>query len=168
MPAPEPPPVTVRPATRSDLAAVVELRIALLREHAHNPVYGRLRPDAPRRAERLFAAQLASADEVTLLAEREGRAVGILRCLLGTGSPLLEPEHYGYVASVYVLPEARRTGVLRALLAEAERWCRDRGLDELRLHNASDNATANATWTALGFEVVEHLRVRPLGHPPPR
>ena len=40
----------VRPATLGNLDVVVELRVALLREHSENAIYGRLRPDAPRRA----------------------------------------------------------------------------------------------------------------------
>ena len=129
-------------------------------------VYGRLRADAPRRARRLFAAQLASDDEVTFLAEQDGGVVGILRCMEGTGSPLLEPARYGYVASVYVRPAARRGGVLHLLMNAAEEWCRERGLDEVRLHNASDNPLANAAWDALGFQVAEHLRVRSLPDAP--
>ncbi|MGE5728623.1 MAG: hypothetical protein ACM34L_08490, partial [Gemmatimonas sp.] len=42
--------LTVREATMADLAIVVELRLALLREHSENPIYRRLRPDAPARA----------------------------------------------------------------------------------------------------------------------
>src|SRR5690606_37681937 len=111
---------------------------------------------------RLFADQLANRSEVTYLAEREGEVVGILRCMVAHNSPLLLPDRYGYIASVYVRPAARRRGVLRALMDAAERWCERRGLAELRLHNASDNALAEATWPALGFEVAEVLRVRTL------
>ena len=161
-PSPEPPPPAVRPATLADLDAVVALRIALLREHAHNPVYGRLRDDAPQRARRLFASQIESPHEVTLLAERRGRAVGILRCVDAAGSPLLHPAHYAYVSSVYVAPSERRSGVLKALMNAAETWSRERGLTEMRLHNAADNPVAGATWEAMGFEVVEVLRVRTL------
>ena len=77
--------------------------------------------------------------------------------------PLLDPAQYAYVSSVYVLPNARERGVLHAMLAAADAWCVERGLDEMRLHNAADNPLANAAWEALGFEVVEHLRVRSLG-----
>jgi ribosomal protein S18 acetylase RimI-like enzyme len=80
----------------------------------------------------------------------------------GRGSPLLDPPRYGYVASVYVLPEARRGGVLRRLLDAAVAWSRARGLDELRLHAAADSVTANAAWRAMGFAVAEHLFVRRL------
>ena len=168
--APRPAAVAIRTATAADLDVVVRLRLALLREHAGNPVYGRLRADAPERARRLFAAQLASTREVTFLAERtsgrrDDRIVGILRCIDSVGSPLLDPERYGYVASVYVVPAARREGVLHQLLDAAVAWCEPRGLDELRLHSAADNDTGNAAWAALGFAVAEHLRVRPVRVP---
>jgi ribosomal protein S18 acetylase RimI-like enzyme len=154
----------VRRATPADLDEVVALRLALLRSHGGNAVYGRLREDAPARARTLFRDQLASTQEVTWLAVRPdtGAPIGILRCMEGRGSPLLDPPRYGYVASVYVVPEARRGGVMRALLERAVAWSRERGLDELRLHAASDNEGGVAAWRALGFGVAEHLLVRPL------
>ena len=151
--------LTVRAATMADLAVVVELRLALLREHAQNPIYRRLRPDAPARASRLFASQLRCSSEVLFLAESDGVAVGVLRCVASAGLPLLFPARHGYISSVYVVPSARRHGVLRALFTSAIGWCRERGLREARLHNAVENETANAVWDALGFQVVEHLRV---------
>ena len=151
--------LTVRAATMADLSVVIELRLALLREHSQNPIYRRLRPDAPARASRLFAAQLRCASEVTFLAESDGVAVGVLRCVASAGLPLLFPARHGYISSVYVVPSARRHGVLRALFTSAIGWCRARGLCEARLHNAVENDTANAVWDALGFQVVEHLRV---------
>lgn len=154
---------TVRIATPADLDCVVALRLALLREARDNVVYGRLRPDAERRARRLFRQQLESADEVTFLGEYEGTAAGVLRCIESHGSPLLDPDRYAYVSSVYVMPAARRMGLLRALLERASVWCRARGLAEMRLHSTVDAASANAAWDALGFEIVEHLRIRPIG-----
>jgi ribosomal protein S18 acetylase RimI-like enzyme len=158
--------LVVRPATEDDLAVIVELRVALLHEHRHNPVYGRTRRDLAPRARRLFLAQLRAPNEVTLLAERHGKVVGILRCLHSVGHPLLHPEAYGYISSVYVKPQARRAGVLRALLDEAVRWCRERGLGEIRLHCAADNRVSNAAWEALGFGIVEHLRLRVINGDP--
>lgn len=154
------PPISVRRATAADLETVVALRLALLREECQSPGYGRVRPGVARRARQLFRVQLESPAEVTLLAEQDGVAQGILRCAESNGHPLLEPDHYAYVSSVYVVPAARRSGVVRALLSEASHWCRDRNLVEMRLHNAADSAVANAAWDALGFTVVEHLRVR--------
>ncbi len=154
--------VTVRQATEDDLPAVVELRVSLLREHRSDPIYGRVRRDFIARARRLFLSQLRSPNEVTLLAERQATAIGILRCVHSAGHPLLNPETYGYISSVYVRREARRAGVLRALVRAASGWCRERGLDELRLHSAAHNPVSNAAWEALGFRIVEHLRMKPL------
>jgi ribosomal protein S18 acetylase RimI-like enzyme len=152
------PALQVRPATPADLAHVVELRMALLREHASNPIYARLRPDARDRARRMFAAQLTSTNEQIFLAEDAGVVIGIIRCVDSSGSPLLEPARYGYISSAYVKPEARRRGALRALVGAARRWCAERGLDEARLHSVAGDEASNRAWSALGFEIVEHMR----------
>ncbi|MEO5815120.1 MAG: GNAT family N-acetyltransferase [Gemmatimonadaceae bacterium] len=157
--------IRVRDASVRDLDAVMELRLALLREHPEHPIYGRLRADVSARARELFATQLRSPTETIFLAEREESVVGILRCVESMGSPLLEPSRYAYVSSVYVRPEARRLGVLRALLQAAERWAHARGLDQMRLHNVAGSPSAEGAWSALGFQVVEQVRVRSV---PPR
>ena len=152
--------LAVRRAGIADLPTVVELRLALLREHGGNAVYRRLRPDAEKRAYELFRAQLEADDQITLLAERDARAVGILRCADTVGSPLLYPSRYAYVSSVYVVPSGRRNGVLRAMFAVAESWAAARGLGEMRLHNVPENPASAGAWDALGFGIVEHLRFR--------
>jgi len=47
-------------------------------------------------------------------------------------------------------------------------WCTERGIDEMRLHNAASSADAAGAWEALGFEVVEHVRRRSLREAPSR
>jgi GNAT superfamily N-acetyltransferase len=152
----------VRPAAPRDLDAVVELRIALLREHPDHPIYGRLRPEVDRRARELFLAQIRSRTETILLAELGGEVVGIIRCVESIGSPLLEPARYAYVSSAYVRPDVRRRGVLRAMMKEVERWCLARGLDQMRLHNVAGSEAAEHAWDALGFAIVEQVRLRSL------
>lgn len=151
--------VEVRRATSYDLDVVVALRIALLREYREHPVYGRLRPDAEIRARPIFAAQIDSDRESIFLAEVNGVAVGMLRCVESPSSPLLIPDRYCYVSSAYVRPEYRRRGILRALLARGQQWCREHGLSEMRLHNVGTRSSSAATWDALGFEVVEQVRL---------
>jgi ribosomal protein S18 acetylase RimI-like enzyme len=154
--------LAVRPARLDDLDQIVALRVALLREYREHPLYTELRDDVHDRARELYFSQLTAPDETIFLAERAGRVVGLLRCVDTPGSPLLMPERYCYVSSVYVMPAERRRGVLRALLAAAERWCEQRGLAEMRLHNAASARTAAAVWSAFGFEVVEEVRRRRL------
>lgn len=152
----------VRQALPGDLDIVVELRFALLVEHSANPIYSRLRPDARERARGVYGTQLGSDREIMFLAHElaAGPAVGVLRCVESLGSPLFYPERYGYVSSAYVRPAHRRRGVLRLMLASAEQWCVERGLTEIRLHNASENRDAAAAWATLGFGAVEELRLR--------
>lgn len=152
----------VRRATLDDLSAIVELRLSLLGEYRDHPMYGNLRPDAPARAHELFRAQLLSHNEAMFVAQADGSPMGVLRCADTPVSPLLFPDRYGYVSSVYVRPGERRKGVLRALLAAAEAWCAERGIDEMRLHNTVESVAAQA-WGSLGFDVVEQVRRRPVG-----
>jgi GNAT superfamily N-acetyltransferase len=153
----------VRRATVADLAVVIELRLALLREYADHPVYGRLRDDVDARARPVFEHQIKAADQAIFLAERDGEIAGIARAADVKGSPLLIPERYCYVTSVYVRPAHRHHGVLSALMDHVEDWARSRGLPEMRLHNSSMNDTARTAWDQLGFEVNEEVRLKRVG-----
>jgi GNAT superfamily N-acetyltransferase len=153
--------ISVRAATADDLDRIVALRLALLDEYEGHLVFGRVHPDAATRAPQLCARQLASPRDLFLLAEAGGRAVGLLRLTESRASPLLRPERFAHVSSVYVRPAYRRRGVLKALLAHADAWCAERGLPEMRLHNVPGGVAA-ATWAALGFGVAEEVRTRPL------
>jgi GNAT superfamily N-acetyltransferase len=154
--------LSVRTARVGDLDQIVALRMALLREYREHPLYTDLREDAPARARELYYTQLAAPDETIFLAERSGSVIGLLRCVDAPGSPLLLPERYCYISSVYVVPAERRRGVLRALVAAAELWCAERGLGEMRLHNTASADTAGQVWSAFGFDVVEEVRRRVL------
>ena len=149
----------VRAATPADLDTVVALRLALLQEHQANPLFERLHPEAPERARELYRSHLASSDQVILLAERAAAAVGILRCVHSRSSPLLLPEEYGYVSSAYVVPGERQMGILKALFDEGVRWCRSRGLGEIRLYVSVEDQIARSAWSSLGFAAVEELRI---------
>lgn len=154
--------VRVRQATLADAPRIAELRIALLQVHGTNAIYSRLRRDAPARALTLTKDQLAADGQVMFVATSDDTIVGVLRCIDQRGHRLLRPSRYALISTVYVDPTARRQGVLRSLMNAAIEWSRERGLTEMRLQNAVDNPLALAVWDALGFEVVEQIRIRPL------
>jgi aminoglycoside 6'-N-acetyltransferase I len=60
-----------------------------------------------------------------------------------------------YVEEWFVMPEARRMGVGRALIAAAEAWARERGYPELASDALLDNLVSQSAHRALGFEEVE-------------
>lgn len=154
--------VVVRAATPADIDTVVALRLQLLRDEARSPLFAHPRSDAAQQARLLCEAQLASPVEVTLLAIDDAAAVGLLRCSVSRAPRLVHPTRYGFLTSAYVAPSHRRRGVLRALLREAETWCRARGLGEVRLHCTTENLEGNATWEALGYTPAELVRRRTL------
>jgi GNAT superfamily N-acetyltransferase len=155
--------ISVQRATLDDLDTVIELRLSLLREYHDHPIYGRLHPDAEARARPVFQRQIQSPDQAIFLAGREGRIAGIARCVDSRGSPLLMPDRYCYVTSVYVRPEHRRQGVLLALMRAIEDWAAQRGLTEMRLHNSTLNAATRSAWDRLGFEINEEVRLKQIG-----
>lgn len=154
--------VHVRRATLADVERIAELRLALLGEHKSNALYSRLRRDAPARAIELTEEQLASDHETMFLATKGERIVGMVRCIEQRGHRLLRPSRFALISTVYVEPAFRRRGVLRSLMEAATGWSRERGLTEMRLQNAIDNPLALAAWDALGFRVVEQIRLRTL------
>ena len=60
-----------------------------------------------------------------------------------------------YVEGWYVLPEARRRGIGRALMAAAETWAGERGYTEIASAALIDNLLSERAHRALGFLEVE-------------
>lgn len=146
----------------ADAERIAELRLALLAEHKTNAIYSRIRGDASARAIELTKQQLEADRQVMFVATDGDRVVGVLRCIDMRGHRLLRPSRYAMISTVYVEPAARRKGVLRSLMDAAVEWSRARKLTEMRLQNAADNPLAVAAWDALGFQVVEQIRLRSL------
>jgi len=67
----------------------------------------------------------------------------------------------GHIADIVVAPEARGRGVGKALLAEAERWSRDRGYQLLTLNVFVENRGPQAVYEAAGFhaEAIKYVKV---------
>lgn len=154
--------VVVRRATVKDLPAIVGLRMALLREEARNPLFAHPHPDATRRAARLTRAELTARDQVLLLAMRDHGVVGMLRCRAVRRTPLVADARQAVVTTVFVTPSQRRSGVLRALLGAADRWCRQQRLSGMRLQCALNNDVGRRAWESLGFKAAELLYLRPV------
>lgn len=63
----------------------------------------------------------------------------------------------GYIEGWYVDPDLRRAGVGRALVAAAEAWARDLGLQEMASDALIDNAVSHQAHRALGYHEVERI-----------
>lgn len=143
-----------------DLGAVVALRLALLREESRSPLFAHPHPDAQRRALRLTRAEMTAEGQVLLVAVHRQEIVGILRCRAARRTPLVADARQAVVTTVYVTPAHRRTGVLRALLGAADRWCRRHRLTGMRLQCAMENVVGQSAWESLGFQPAELVYLR--------
>jgi GNAT superfamily N-acetyltransferase len=104
-------------------------------------------------AERLAAGVLAALTDPArgryLIARDQGRQVG---CLLVTYEwSDWRNAMFWWIQSVYVVPEARRGGVFRALYRATEAQAQDEGACGLRLYVEHANETAQRTYRELGM-----------------
>ena len=137
--------MTVREAIASDLDTVRELWEALYAECPE--------PEHERKEWENIAAdvEIAIDEHVALLAEEDGRAVGLLLGRAKSG-------RIGYVSDLYVRPDHRRRGIARALLYEGVRRL---GREVVTLDVDASNAAARAFYVRLGFhEQSSRLAVR--------
>ncbi|HEX7325212.1 MAG TPA: GNAT family N-acetyltransferase [Rhodanobacteraceae bacterium] len=135
--------VEIRAATASDIPFLVDCNaaMALLTEHKT------LDRDVLTRGTRaVFDAPRHGAYRV---ADRAGKPAG---CLLVTYEwSDWRNGDWWWIQSVYVVPEARRHGVFRALYADTQRRARAAGAVGLRLYVERENARAQQTYAALGM-----------------
>jgi ribosomal protein S18 acetylase RimI-like enzyme len=91
-----------------------------------------------------------------LVAERGGEVVGSLMVTFEWSD--WRDGHFWWIQSVYVLPQARRQGVFRALYRHVQAMVeRDASVCGLRLYVEACNARAQSTYAALGMARTHYL-----------
>jgi ribosomal protein S18 acetylase RimI-like enzyme len=139
----------VRTAKETDAEGVLELLLRL-DEQTRFMMYepGERSTSVGRQAETLRAL-LASGNSTLLLAEEDGRPVGFLEA---TGGAFRRSRHVVHLV-IGVLKEHAGRGIGSALMAETERWARERGIRRLELTVQTHNRTARALYEKMGFAV---------------
>ena len=129
-----------------------------------------MRPDEMPQVQTMMHALLPAepsydfCEEAVWVWEREGGGLG------GFVSVSLRPWAQGcastpvpFIEAWWVAPDLRRTGVGGALVSAAERWCLERGYDELGSDAELHNDVSLRAHAALGFEPtlrVQYFRKR--------
>lgn len=133
----------VRPAREGDAATVTRFNVAMALETEHLAL-------DPERAGRGVRALLADAQKgLYFVAERDGATVGQLMVTYEWSD--WRNAFWWWIQSVWVEPQARRTGVYRALYAHVLEAARAAGCCGVRLYVERDNRRAMATYRALGM-----------------
>jgi GNAT superfamily N-acetyltransferase len=136
--------VTIRPATSADADFLAAGNAAMALETEHKRLDGEVVGAGVR-------AVLADAARGRyFVAEREARPVGQLMLTYEWSD--WRNGTFWWIQSVYVLPEARRNGVFRALFHHVEQLAsRDPGVCGIRLYVERENGRAQATYRHCGL-----------------
>jgi len=134
--------ITIRPAGPADLAQVVSLIHELMHHHGVQP------PDTVSLTASVSAIFKAS-DHVLLVAEEEGRAIGLCALLFSistwSASPVCELQ------DVLVTEDRRRADIGRGLIEHAQQIARTRGCARFFLLAEYWNLEAHAFYRSLGL-----------------
>jgi GNAT superfamily N-acetyltransferase len=141
---------TVRQAATGDLEALVAGNIALADETE------RVRLDAATLRLGIQALLESRAPGRYWVAELDGRVAGQLLITFEWSD--WRNRMVWWIQSVYVVPEVRGSGVLRALYGVARREALAAGAGGLRLYVDTSNTRAQSAYTALGMK-GDHYRV---------
>ena len=142
-------PIHVRPAAAADTERLVDFNCRLAAETEDKT----LDRDVVRRG--VMAVLAEPARGRYRVAERDGRVVGALAVTVEWSD--WRDGEWWWLQSVYVVAEARRSGVFAALWAELEREARERPeVLGLRLYVEHDNTTAQATYRRVGMQPLPY------------
>jgi GNAT superfamily N-acetyltransferase len=141
--------IEIRAATIDDVDAIVRIN-----QRSASEGFGEAAPEFPivdtRELRSRVAASLARAEAEELVAERDGRVVGLI--VVGLSRDPDAPTNGGEVRALYVDPPAWRTGVGSALLAAGLEVLRDSGYVAAALWSFAENSRANDFYEDQGFE----------------
>jgi aminoglycoside 6'-N-acetyltransferase I len=141
--------VHIRAATRDDGPVWVRMRHALWpdEEDGHS-----------KEMRAYFAGTLRMPLEVLIAVDDAGEAVGFAELSIRSYAEDCVTDRVAYLEGWYVVPDARRTGVGRALIAAAEGWARAQGCTEFGSDALLDNTVSAAAHRALGFAETARIR----------
>jgi len=111
--------------------------------------------DAPTlsdRLDRLLGRPLVHRVLVAPAAQDEAKLLGALHA---SRRETIESEDYAEIAALVVDESARKTGVGKALVAAAERWARDLGMNAVRVRSNVVRSGAHAFYERLGYRVLK-------------
>jgi ribosomal protein S18 acetylase RimI-like enzyme len=131
------PPLTIAPIEDADIAAVIALwqRCGLSRPW-NDPADD--------------IARARNGANAAVLAGRDGGAL-VASVLVG------HDGHRGWVYYVAVDPDCRHKGYGRIIMAAAEDWLRERGIEKLQLMVRPDNSQVQAFYQSLGYLEQERI-----------
>ena len=144
--------VHIRPAGKSDEAALGRLGAALMRQHHASDPRRFILTDRPEAGYgRFLVSQLADPDYLVMVAEHSNEIVGYVFAGIEPTSWRDLRGPCGFIHDVYVHESVRRQGTGLALVRAAIAWIHSRGMSQVVLWSKSGNDAAQGMFAKLGF-----------------
>ena len=105
-----------------------------------------------------FMTLLDGPSGAIIVAESEGRIVGMLLAQTKVGLPYSQTRLSGYIRDVAVTKEFRRRGIGKQLVDEAIKFLKSQNVEYIDLITGTANETSNEFWEAMDFK--ESLKIR--------
>jgi len=108
--------------------------------------------------DQFLAGKLRQPLAVLLAFNSSGDAVGFAELSIRSYAEDCMTDYVAYLEGWYVVPDARRHGVGKALVRAAEDWARSQGCTEFASDALIDNHVSAAAHRALGFQETVQIR----------
>ena len=110
-------------------------------------------PSDPEAAKRWLQHNMEAQRSIIFTADTGSELLGLTQLYPALCS--VDLVEYYVLYDLYVLENARRQGVARALMNAASHWAREQGAARLDLETARDNAAGQALYRDLGYTLDE-------------
>ena len=151
----------IKKLTQGDYDAALALYSQLDRIHYETrpDYFGKRDVSFPPKA---YKESLVDPNCLLLGAFEDNKLLGIVEATLLNKSGMIEGVKTASLDNIYVLPEARRKGVAKALFLEVEAWARRKGAVRLDLHVWDFNQDALNLYRCMGMEYQYHVMEKQL------
>lgn len=155
----------IRPVAAPDRDAVEALWSALHEEQERLDERFSMADDARQRWRNDFQGWLRGTGRWMWVAEREERIVGFLTAERNYLPPIYRAVNELFLTEIFVLPEARRLGVGRALVEKAIALASEEEVERIRLIALSKNDVSHAFWRSFGAAPFSETLLLQVGEP---
>ena len=137
-----------------DGICAVYQELDLLHAEALPTIFRRL--DRPATARKFVADAIKKDDAILLVAESEGRIVGVGHVCVRDARdyPMFLPRKYAWVESLAVGRDCQRRGIGRVLMECLHEWAIDKGVVQIELNVWEFNQGAISFYETLGYETA--------------
>jgi ribonuclease HI/GNAT superfamily N-acetyltransferase len=149
----------VRPASMKDMDGMNRVWAEVEEQHASALPSVFRRVANPARDRGYVAAILADSNSAIFVAELKNAIVGLVQVMLQEAPdvPYMVPRRFAKVSDLVVAKSYRQNGVGSLLLAEAEKWAKNKRAESLELNVYEFNSAARGFYENLGFTTASRL-----------